>query len=165
MTATLLEVPWSDARAVALRDAMNVETGAMYAQFMADRTPEQQAATDAALTVDSATITYTVIALEGETPVAHAALRPVVTGSIAGALEVKKVFVAPSARGTGLSRRIMADLEAVARERGVTRLVLQTGPLQVAAIALYEHIGYEAIPVFGAYAAVPGALCFGKTLA
>ena len=164
MTATLVEVPWSDARAVALRDAMNVETGAMYAQFMANRTPEQQTATDAALTVDPATITYTVIALEGETPVGHAALRPVVTGSIAGALEVKKVFVAPSARGTGLSRRIMADLEAVARERGVTRLVLQTGPLQVPAIRLYESLGYVRIEPYGKYGVIEDTLCFRKVL-
>lgn len=159
MTTTLIEVPWPDARAAALRDAMNAETGAMYAAFMSGRTPEQQAATDAALTIDPTTIAYTVIGLDGEEPVAHAALRP-----FGEALEVKKVFVAPAARGTGLSRRLMYTLEDVARERGIRSLVLQTGPLQLAAIALYEHIGYVAIPTFGAYGAIPGALCYGKDL-
>lgn len=140
---------------------MNIETGAMYRQFLAGRTPEQQAATDAALAIDPATISHTVIALVDGVPVGHAALRPV---SATGALEVKKVFVAEAGRGTGVARQLMAHLEDVARQRGVASLVLQTGPLQVAAITLYEHIGYVAIPVFGAYAAIPGALCYEKVL-
>lgn len=152
-------VDWSDPRAVALRDAMNAETGAMYAQFIAGRSAEEIAAMDAALAVDPASIVYTVIATDDGVPLGHSALRP-----FGAKLEVKKVFTVPETRGKGVARALLADLERYAQEHGVGSLVLQTGPLQVAAIDLYLAIGYVPIPVFGAYAAIPGALCYEKTL-
>jgi GNAT superfamily N-acetyltransferase len=142
-----------------LRDAMNAETGAMYAVFTASRTAEQVAAVDDALAVDPATIVYTVIATDGGVPVGHAALRP-----FEEKLEVKKVFTTDSARGTGVATALLADLEDYARAHGVTSLVLQTGPLQKAAIALYLKLGYEPIPPFGKYGVIRGALCYEKQL-
>jgi len=156
----LIEVDWLDARAVAQRDAMNAETGAMYAAFTGGNTPEVNAAIDAALAVDPATIVYTVIAVDGGRVLGHSALRP----ASSGVLEVKKVFVEPDARGTGVARALLADLERYALVHGVTSLVLQTGPLQVDAIALYEKVGYVPIEPFGAYGVIPGALCFEKSL-
>ena len=141
---------------------MNLETGVMYEKFVAGHSPEERAAMDSALSVDPGTISYTVIALDGDEPVGHSALRPV--GSTGQELEVKKVYVAPSARGTGVAKQLMAHLEEIARASGVGTLVLQTGVLQVDAIALYEKIGYRPIAPFGAYAAIPGALCYEKTL-
>ena len=152
-------VDWSDPRAVAQRDAMNAETGAMYAEFIAGNPPEVNAAIDAALAVDPASIVYTVIALDGDEVVGHSALRP-----FEEKLEVKKVFVVPSRRGAGVARALLADLEEYAQARGVASLVLQTGRLQGDAVALYEKIGYVAIPRFGEYLNVPGALCFEKQL-
>lgn len=152
-------VDWADPRAVAQRDAMNAETGAMYAEFTAGNPPEVNAVIDAALAVDPSTIVYTVIAVDGDEVVGHSALRP-----FESKLEVKKVFVVPSRRGTGVARALLADLEDYARARGVGSLVLQTGRLQVDAIALYEKIGYVPIEPFGAYASFPGALCFEKDL-
>jgi GNAT superfamily N-acetyltransferase len=172
-------VDWSDPRAVALRDAMNAETGAMYAVFTASRTAEQVAAVDDALAVDPATIVYTVIATDGGVPVGHAALRPfgaphshdrptasrrADTGERGPKLEVKKVFTTDSARGSGVATALLADLEGYARGHGVTSLVLQTGPLQKAAIALYLKLGYEPIPPFGKYGVIRGALCYEKQL-
>jgi putative acetyltransferase len=58
----------------------------------------------------------------------------------------------------------MFELEAIARERGVASLILQTGGRQTEAIALYEKLGYVQIERFGAYAPVPFFLCYGKTL-
>lgn len=152
-------VEWSDPRAVAQRAAMDSETGAMYAAFISGNTPEVNAGIDAALRVDPATIAYTVIAVDGDEVVGHSALRP-----FGDRLEVKKVFVEPSRRGTGVARALLAHLEEYARARGVASLVLQTGALQVDAIALYEKIGYVAIEPFGAYTAIPGALCYEKQL-
>ncbi|HQA24521.1 MAG TPA: GNAT family N-acetyltransferase, partial [Rhodoglobus sp.] len=130
-----------------------------------------------ALTVDPAEIVTTIIALDGEEPVGHSALRPVHLDRLDDraslddrvalddrVLEVKKVFVAESARGRGVARLLMGELETVARGRGVASLVLQTGPLQVPAITLYEDLGYVAIPPYGKYGAIPGALCFEKVL-
>ena len=160
MTLQIEVVDWSDPRAVALRDAMNAETGAMYAEFTASRSPEQVAAIDAALSVDPATIVYTVIATEGGVPLGHSALRP-----FEDRLEVKKVFTTQDARGKGVAKALLADLERYALEHGVTALVLQTGPLQVAAIELYLKLGYVPIPVYGDYAVISGALCYEKSLA
>jgi len=143
---------------------MNLETGAMYATFVAGRSPAERSAMDSILAVDPAAITYTVIALVDGEPVGHAALRPASMSSTDRALEVKKVFVAEVARGTGVARQLMARLEEVARARGAASLVLQTGLLQLDAIALYTKIGYAAIPPFGAYTAIPGALCYEKQL-
>jgi len=152
-------VDWLDPRAITLRDAMNVETGAMYAKFTASQSPETTAAIDASLAVDPESIAVTIIAFAGDTPVGHSALRP-----FGDELEVKKVFTDPAARGLGVAKRMLAWLEEYAVAHGVTSLVLQTGSLQVEAIGLYEAIGYRHIPVFGAYSVIPGAICMRKQL-
>ena len=165
-------VDWLDPRAVALREAMDAETSAMYAEFSQSQSREVQAAIADALTVDPATIVTTIIALDGEEAVGHSALRPVhldrlddrVALDDRAVLEVKKVFVAESVRGRGVARLLMGELETIARGRRAASLVLQTGPLQVPAIALYEDLGYVAIPPYGKYDAIPGALCFEKVL-
>lgn len=158
-------VDWLDPRAIALREAMDAETRAMYAKFVEGQTLEVRAGIDEALAVDPATIDTTIIALDGAVPVGHAALRPVDV-SVFGAdvLEVKKVFVVVEARGRGVARLLMSELETMARERRVASLVLQTGELQLPAIRLYEELAYLPIPAFGKYTAIPGALCFAKEL-
>lgn len=159
MTVRIEQVDWLEPRAVAQRAAMDVETGAMYAVFLQGQSAEGRARIDEALAVDPATIAVTILAVEGDEVLGHSALRP-----YGQSLEVKKVFVEAAARGRGVARLLMAELETIAKARGVTSLVLQTGPLQVAAIALYEDIGYRPIPSFGKYDAIPGAVCFEKAL-
>jgi len=73
--------------------------------------------------------------------------------------EVKRMYVVPAARGRGVSKLLLAGLEAAARERGWTTLRLETGPRQPEAIALYERAGYRPIPAFGAYVDAPDAGC------
>ncbi len=138
---------------------MNHETEAMYAGFVAGLSAEVQAGIDVALTVEPETIDTTLIALDAGKPVGHAALR-----AFGSSLEVKKVFVAPEVRGKGFARQLMLELEAIARARAVASLILQTGVLQVPAIRLYEDLGYLPILPFGAYGAIPNALCFEKAL-
>lgn len=171
-------VDWADPRAAAMRDAMNAETGAMYAEFTAAQSAEAVAAIDEALAVDPGTIVYTVLAVDGDEVLGHSALRqfgphshgrPTAsrragTGERGPILEVKKVFTTPQARGRGVAKALLADLERYARECGAASLVLQTGPLQEAAIALYLQLGYVQIPAFGKYTAIPGALCYEKVL-
>lgn len=78
--------------------------------------------------------------------------------------EVKRMYVAPPARGLGLARRMLAHLEETARAAGVEAVVLETGEKQPEAIALYASAGYERIPGFGYYRDSPLSRCFGKTL-
>ena len=153
-------VHWHDPRAVSLRAAMDLETGALYAERSAAQDAAGQAAVSVALAIDPASIVHTVIVLdESGMPVGHAALRP-----WKDELEVKKVFITEEARGRGLSRALMTELERAAIGRGIPSLVLQTGNLQHAAIALYESMGYKAIDVYGLYSAIPFALCYRKEL-
>jgi GNAT superfamily N-acetyltransferase len=79
--------------------------------------------------------------------------------------ELKRMYVAPAARGEGLGRRLVSALEAEARALGVRRLVLETGVRQQAALALYRATGFEPIPLFGEYCLSPcTSICLGKEL-
>ncbi|MES1245792.1 MAG: GNAT family N-acetyltransferase [Acidobacteriota bacterium] len=78
--------------------------------------------------------------------------------------EIKRMYVVPEARGLGLSRRVLAALEAEAARLQVKRIVLETGPRQLAALALYERSGFERIPEFGEYIGSPMSICMAKRL-
>jgi GNAT superfamily N-acetyltransferase len=79
--------------------------------------------------------------------------------------ELKRMYIAPQARGTGLGRPLVAALENEALARGARRLVLETGVRQAAAIALYRACGFAPIPLYGEYCLSPKtSVCMGKTL-
>ncbi len=79
--------------------------------------------------------------------------------------ELKRMYVAPAARGRGLGRRLVAALETEARALGVRRLVLETGIRQSAALALYCSTGFQPIPLYGEYLRSPEtSICLGKVL-
>jgi ribosomal protein S18 acetylase RimI-like enzyme len=81
-----------------------------------------------------------------------------------GQAEIKRMYVVPAARRRGLAERLLAELERTAAEAGLTWLVLNTGPEQPAAVAMYERNGYAPVSPFGHYAGHPHALFFGKAL-
>jgi ribosomal protein S18 acetylase RimI-like enzyme len=81
-----------------------------------------------------------------------------------GQAEIKRMYVVPTARRRGLAERVLAELERTAAEAGITCLVLNTGPEQPAAVAMYERNGYAPVTPFGHYACHPNALFFGKAL-
>jgi GNAT superfamily N-acetyltransferase len=78
--------------------------------------------------------------------------------------EIKRMYVAPAARGTGLGRRLLDELERHARGLGLRRLVLETGPRQPEAIGLYQRAGFARIPCFGEYRHAPLSVCMAKPL-
>ena len=78
--------------------------------------------------------------------------------------EVKRMYVAPPARGHGLARRLLARLEAAAAAVGCEAMVLETGAAQPEAMALYESSGYARIDNFGHYRDSPMNRCYGKRL-
>ena len=79
--------------------------------------------------------------------------------------EIKRMYVDPRLRGLGLSRAMLEALERDAAAAGVVELVLNTGPHQHAAVALYEHSGYTGTTPFGHYADTSGALFLAKLVA
>ncbi len=133
--------------------------GALYGPSIASLSPDVVRTLLAALDVDPATVVATVLATESDLPVGQAGLR-----RHDDALEVKKVIVDSGHRGRGISRLLMLELEAVARELGATKLVLQTGELQPAAIGLYRSLGYVETAPYPPYELMSNSLCFAKRL-
>lgn len=78
--------------------------------------------------------------------------------------EIKRMYVAPGARGRGIGRILLDALETEARALGVTRIVLETGERQTAAVRLYESAGFTRIPRFGEYANSPLSVCMEKSI-
>lgn len=78
--------------------------------------------------------------------------------------EIKRMYVAPAARGRGLARAMLAHLERTAFEAGASVSILETGTRQPEAIALYESSGYVEVPKFGFYCHAPESRCYGKRL-
>jgi putative acetyltransferase len=138
----------------ALIESLNAELSALYAEPGANHfhlDPEEVAEGRGA---------FLVVYREG-TPVGCGALRLL----DAETAELKRMYVAPSLRGTGLGRRLVAALEAEARALGVRRLVLETGVRQAAALALYRATGFRPIPLYGEYCLSPDtSVCLGKDL-
>ncbi len=62
--------------------------------------------------------------------------------------ELKRMWVAPDARGIGLGRRLLQELERLAREAGVKVLRLETNRALSEAIALYRSSGYREVAAF-----------------
>jgi GNAT superfamily N-acetyltransferase len=75
--------------------------------------------------------------------------------------EVKRLWVAPAARGRGLARRLMAAAEEAARNLGYTRLRLDTNENLPEAIALYRATGWAEVAAFTPF---PATHWFAKTL-
>jgi GNAT superfamily N-acetyltransferase len=161
---SIARVDWVDPRAEILREAMDIEMTALYADAWVNATDEENELVHQALSVDGSEIITSVLASIDNEVAGHLAVRPFSEGLPVEALEVKKVFVSPQFRGRGISIRLMHEAELIARERGIKFLVLQTGDRQAEAIALYLRCGYIPIPVYGPYVVMSNALCFGKRL-
>ncbi len=87
--------------------------------------------------------TYVLATSDGE-PVAYGGIRPAPAVG-ADAIEIKRMWVHPAWRGAGLGSRMLRHLEALAAERGATRVVLDTNAVLGEAIAMYERAGYAQV--------------------
>ncbi|MGH9853744.1 MAG: GNAT family N-acetyltransferase [Blastocatellia bacterium] len=65
--------------------------------------------------------------------------------------EIKRMFVLPEFRGLKLGRRILEELETLARASGLKLARLETGVYQSEALLLYEKAGYQPRERFGNY--------------
>ena len=64
--------------------------------------------------------------------------------------DLKRMWVVPAARGLGLGRRLLRELETRAAQLGATTVRLDTNRALTEAIALYESAGYREVPPFSA---------------
>lgn len=81
-----------------------------------------------------------------------------------GTGELKRMFVADTARGLGVAGRLLHEIETDASSRGLRQIVLETGTLHLPAQALYAKHGYRRIPAFGQYVGEPYSVCMAKDL-
>ena len=61
---------------------------------------------------------------------------------------IKRMWVAPSARGLSVGRRLLSELESLAAAHGDTAVRLETNRTLVEAISLYQSAGYVDVPPF-----------------
>ncbi|MEU0529788.1 GNAT family N-acetyltransferase [Amycolatopsis tolypomycina] len=150
-TLTVTPVAWDDADAVRLREAQRIELDARYGTD--DHEP------GAVPTAESVAV-FLVARDAGGTAVGCGGLRPLGPGSG----EVKRMYVEPSARGTGVATALLRALEDHAKSLGITRLLLETGTGQPDAIRFYQREGYEPIEAYGPYRGEPLSRCFARDL-
>lgn len=78
--------------------------------------------------------------------------------------ELKRMYVAPEARGRGIARQVLGRLEDEAVALGYRAIWLETGTAQPEAIGLYESAGYALVENFGRYKDEPDVRSFAKSL-
>jgi GNAT superfamily N-acetyltransferase len=149
---TIEERPWADPAGEALRVAQRAELDLRYGSD--DHEPGTPPAAD--------NIDVFLVAVDDATgdAIGCGALR--CRGPATA--EIKRMYVTPARRGSGVAAGLLRALEEAARDRGWTTLRLETGPAQPDAIRFYEREGYRQIPLFGAYAGSDLSVCYERVL-
>ncbi|MFD3923190.1 GNAT family N-acetyltransferase [Streptomyces sp. NPDC058595] len=145
------QVMWDDTDAVALRARQRAEIAERYG------TPDSEPG----VPPSQADMAVFLVAYEDDgTAVGCGGLRALG----AGVGEIKRMYVAPASRGSGVASRVLLALEEWARDQGWSSLRLETGDAQPDAVRFYTRSGYGPIPAFGAYAESDNSLCFERPL-
>ena len=116
-----------------------------YASELRQRLPEGYQASDLVPVDDIRADGVCLVAREADRAVACSVLRHLDGDTD----EIKHLWVDPDARGLGLSRVLLAELEAAARERGKVNVRLDTHRVLTEAIGLYRSAGYTEVPRYG----------------
>jgi DNA-binding MarR family transcriptional regulator/ribosomal protein S18 acetylase RimI-like enzyme len=137
---------------IAITDPTNVDARWCVEQYFAELAKRFEAGFDPGLSISADAHELTPPA--GLLLVARLRQEPVGCGALKlhanAPAEIKRMWVAPRARGLGLGRRLLHDLERHAREAGATVLRLETNRALTEAIALYRRAGYREMPAFNA---------------
>ncbi|MEV6810611.1 GNAT family N-acetyltransferase [Micromonospora sp. NPDC051296] len=143
--------PWESTDAARLRAAQRAELDARYGND--DHEPGTPPTAE--------TVSVFLVARNGDgTAVGCGGLRFLRSGTA----EIKRMYVTPPARGTGVATAILHALEKAARDAGVRTLLLETGTAQPDAMRFYEREGYRRIDNFGPYRAEPLSVCYARDL-
>ncbi|WP_410623797.1 GNAT family N-acetyltransferase [Amycolatopsis sp. cmx-8-4] len=150
-TSEITPVSWDDPDAVRLREAQRVELDARYGTD--DHEPGALPTAE--------TMAVFLVARDSEgTAVGCGGLRPLGPDTA----EIKRMYIDPAARGTGVATALLRALEDHARELGIPRLLLETGTGQPDAMRFYQREGYEPIEAYGPYRGESISRCFARDL-
>jgi ribosomal protein S18 acetylase RimI-like enzyme len=100
------------------------------------------------------------VARDGDRLAGCVALRPLPNG----AGELKRLYVRPAARGTGLGRQLAARIIEEATAIGYAHLFLDTLPTMTEAAGLYRSLGFRPVAPY-LETPVPEAVCMALALA
>ncbi|MEV6690314.1 GNAT family N-acetyltransferase [Micromonospora sp. NPDC051196] len=143
--------PWGSTDATRLRDAQRAELDARYGND--NHEPGEPPSAES--------VTVFLVARDADgTAVGCGGLRLLAPGTA----EIKRMYVTPSARGTGVAVAILRALEQQAHDAGVRTLLLETGTAQPDAMRFYEREGYHRIDNFGPYRGAPLSICYARDL-
>ena len=143
--------PWDDPAGTELRERQRAELDARYGSDDHEPGPPPTA-TDVDL--------FLVALGDDGAAIACGALRRLDAGSA----EIKRMYVVPERRGSGVATGVLRALESAAAERGWHTLRLETGTEQPDAQRFYRREGYREIPLFGNYIGSTLSVCFERAL-
>jgi DNA-binding MarR family transcriptional regulator/GNAT superfamily N-acetyltransferase len=142
LTAGLVEVDAEDPASTAARFCIESYFAELDSRFDAGFDPARSISADAAELTEPAGLLL-VARLRGE-PIGCGALK--LHGPEPA--EIKRMWVAAAARGLGVGRRILGELEQRARERGAGTVRLETNRTLREASGLYRSAGYAEVEAF-----------------
>jgi DNA-binding MarR family transcriptional regulator/GNAT superfamily N-acetyltransferase len=142
LTAGLVEVDVDDPTSTAAQFCIQAYFAELDTRFDAGFDPSQSISADADELIEPAGLLL--VARLRDEPVGCGALK--LRG--AAPAEIKRMWVAPTARGLGVGRRILNELEQQARDRGVDLVHLETNKTLREATSLYRAAGYVEVDAF-----------------
>jgi GNAT superfamily N-acetyltransferase len=157
---TVLELPMHDPRVRPLLDELAVEYDTRYGDLFGRGTAAEELNRYPAEEFEAPSGALLIIQENGES-VAGGAYRRY----DAETAEFKRIWTHSAHRRRGLARRVLAELERLAAERGYRSVYLTTGPRQPEARHLYLNTGYMAQFDLAADPETIGPLAFMKDLA
>ncbi|MFG1925191.1 GNAT family N-acetyltransferase [Cryptosporangium sp. NPDC048952] len=151
---TIEKSQWDSADSVRLRAAQRRELDGRYGN--GDHEPGGEP--------DAASMTAFLIARDSDGRALGCGGLRVPAAGAPRAAEIKRMYVDPSARGTGVATALLRALETEACVLGVRTVVLETGTAQPDAIRFYEREGYHRIGNFGPYRGEVLSVCYARTV-
>ena len=134
----------------AIADPAGSDAQSCFEQYFAELNARFDAGFDPAISIPADARDLTPPA--GLLLIAHLRNRPVGCGALKfhgdEPAELKRMWIAPAARGFGVGRRLLHELERHAREAGATVVRLETNRSLSEAIALYRRSGYLEVDPF-----------------
>lgn len=145
------EVLWSNPVGADLREAQQAELDSRFGTIHHDPAPPS-----------AADMAVFLVAYEKSTgqPLGCGGLRRLSEATA----EIKRVYVLPYARGSGVATAILAALEDHAKRAGYAVITAEAGSAQPDGRRFYENGGYKVVPNFGPYITVDGSTCYAKTI-
>jgi DNA-binding MarR family transcriptional regulator/ribosomal protein S18 acetylase RimI-like enzyme len=142
LTAGLVEIETADATSADAQHCLDAYFAELHARFDEGFDPVRSISADAEELTEPAGLLL--VARLGGSPIGCGALK----FHDDAPAEIKRMWVDPSARGLGVGRRILHELEAQARLRNISMIRLETNRSLSEAIALYRKAGYVEVDAF-----------------